>query len=105
MNAARIVGDLADAPVDAVFPVQQLTLDERPPELTVVRPELTKDRVDIRLRQAFSRWKGAHHLGQYQAAAALPSRPLDDPAISPERPQLPHLVGSRIPVGSGHESL
>ena len=105
MNAARIVGDLADAPVDAVFPVQQLTLDERPPELTVVRPELAKDGVDVRLGQAFSRWEGAHDFGQYEAAAALPSRPLDDPAISPERPQLPHLVGSRIPVGGGHDSL
>ena len=104
MNAARIVGDLTDAPVDAIFPVQQLALDERPPELAVIRPELTKDRVDIRLRQAFSRWKGARHLGQYQAAAALPSRPLDDAAVAPEGPQLARLLG-RIPVNGGHATL
>ena len=87
------------------FPVQQLALDERPPELAVVRPELAKDGVDVRLRQAFSRWEGAHHFGQHEAAPALSGRPLNDPAVPPERSQLPHLIGGRIPVGGGHDSL
>ncbi len=99
------MGVSAHAPVEAVFPVQQLPLDERPPELAVVRPELAKDGVDVRLRQPFSRWEGAHDLGQDEAAAALPSRPLGDPAVAPEGPQLPHLFGGRVPVGSGHDSL
>ena len=71
----------------------------------MVWPELAEDGVDLRLRQAFSRWEGAHDLGQDKAAAALPSRPLGDPAVAPERPQLPHFVGGRVPVGSGHDSL
>ena len=96
---------LADAPVDAVFPVEELALDECPPELAVVGPELAKEGVDVRLRQAFSGWEGAHDLGQDEAAAALPSRPLGDPAVAPEGPQLPHFVGGRVPVGSGHDSL
>ena len=70
----------------------------------MVWPELAKDSVDLGLRQAFSRGEGAHDLGQYEAAAALPSRPLGDPAVAPERPQLPHFVGGRVPVGSGHDS-
>jgi hypothetical protein len=99
------VGASAHSPVDAVFSVQELPLDERPPELTVVRPEFAKDGVDVRLRQAFARWKGAHDFGQNEAAAALPSGPLDDPALPPERPQLPHLVGGRIPIDGGHDLL
>ena len=71
----------------------------------MVRPELAKDGVDLRLRQAFPRGEGAHDLGQDEAAAALPSRPLGDPAVTPERPQFPHFVGGRVPVGGGHDSL
>ncbi len=71
----------------------------------MVWPELAEDGVDLRLRQAFSRWEGAHDLGQDEAAAALPSRPLGDPAVAPERPQLAHLVDGGVPVDSGHDSL
>ncbi len=71
----------------------------------MVRPVLTKDGVDVRLRESFPRWKRPHHLGEDEASAALASRPLDDAAVPPEGPQLPHLVGSRIPVGDGHDSL
>ena len=71
----------------------------------MVRPELAKDGVDVRLRQALSRLEGAHDFGQDEAAAALPRGPLDDSAITQERPQLAHLFGGYVPVDGGHDSL
>jgi hypothetical protein len=96
---------LAYPPVNAAFPVQQLPLDERTPELAVVGPELAQHGVDVRLRQPFPRRERPHDFGQDEAAAALPSRPLDDPAVPPEGPQLPHLVVGGMPVGGGHDTL
>ena len=99
------MGALAHPPVDPVFPVQQFALDERTSQLAVIGPELAQDSIDLRLGQPRARWKRSHHLGEDQPAAALAGRPLDDPAVPPERPQLPHLLGSRVPEGGGHVLL
>ena len=58
------MGALADAPVDAVFSIQELAFDERTPELAVVGPELTQQGVHLRLRQAFAWLKRPDHFGQ-----------------------------------------
>ena len=70
----------------------------------MVRPELAKEGVNVRLRHPFSQGEGAHHFSQDQAAAAFPSRPLDDPAFPPEGPKLARLLGW-IPISGGHVTL
>ena len=70
----------------------------------MVWPELAKDGVNVRLRHPFSQGEGAHNFGQQEAAAALPSWPLDDPALPPEGPQPARLL-NRIPMGGGHAIL
>ena len=96
---------LADAPVDAVSSIQELALDEGTSELAVIGPELAQDGVDFRLGQPLARWKRSYHLGQNEPPAAFASRPLEDPPVAPERAQLPHLLGSRVPTCGGHAPL
>ena len=99
------MGALAHPPIDAVFSVQQLAFDKRPAELAVVGPELPQDGVHLDLSQALAGWKRPRHLGEDQPAAAFASRPLDNSAVPPERAQLPHLLGSRVPTCGGHAPL
>lgn len=80
-------------------------LDERPPELAMVGPDLAKDGVDLRLCDALSPRERAHDLCQDQAPAAFSSRPLDDASVPPERTQLSRLLGGAIPIRGGHVPL
>jgi hypothetical protein len=85
-----------------MFAVEELAVDERAAELAVIRPELSEDRVDLGLGEPRAQRKGAHHLGEEQAAAAFAGRPAQDAPVTPERSQLTHFLGDDMALRQGH---
>ena len=79
-------------------------VDERPPQLAVVGPDLAKDRIDLRLGEAFAGWKGLDHLGPEELPPALAGGPAQDASIVPEGTQLSDFLRGDVSL-HGHVTI
>src|SRR6266849_5680258 len=89
---------LADAPVEAGLAVEELVVDQRPPQLGVIRPDLPQDGDQLGFRDPLARRQEPDHLLEDEPALLLAGGPAHDPPLPPEGPdQAADLTRGQVP--------